>query len=179
MKIFWKAFPWAAVIVLSQVPLMAAGQQTNQDRVTVQDSLTGEGQFDFWIGEWNLSWGDTAKGYNRVEKILGGKVVQENFSGLDSAPLRGTSVSVYDKHADIWRQTWVDNQGGYLDFSGRYKNGKMVLSREAHRDGQRFLQRMVWYNIKHKTFDWNWERSDDNGKTWKVMWQIHYVRITK
>jgi hypothetical protein len=35
---------------------------------------------------------------------------------------------------------------------------------------------MVWYNITADEFDWNWERSDDGGKTWEVKWQIKYKR---
>jgi hypothetical protein len=35
---------------------------------------------------------------------------------------------------------------------------------------------MVWYNIGRDQFDWNWERSDDEGQTWQVLWQIRYTR---
>jgi hypothetical protein len=52
----------------------------------------------------------------------------------------------------------------------------MILQRQATVDGQAFQQRMVWHNIAQKEFDWNWERSDDGGRTWKVLWAIHYVR---
>ena len=52
----------------------------------------------------------------------------------------------------------------------------MILSREAERDNVRFLQRMVFYNISDDTLDWNWERSDDRGQTWKQLWVIHYQR---
>ena len=33
---------------------------------------------------------------------------------------------------------------------------------------------MVWYNITEKEFDWNWERSIDDGKTWTTNWKINY-----
>jgi hypothetical protein len=52
----------------------------------------------------------------------------------------------------------------------------MILSRTFELKGKTVMQRMVWYNIKHKQFDWNWERSDDMGETWQVNWQIHYSR---
>jgi hypothetical protein len=35
---------------------------------------------------------------------------------------------------------------------------------------------MVWYDIQENKLEWNWERSDDNGQTWRVLWQIHYTR---
>jgi hypothetical protein len=104
---------------------------------------------------------------------LDSAVIQEEFVGGD---FKGKSVSVYNRHTLKWQQTWVDNAGGYLDFVGGFEGGKMVLARTAERDGVRFLQRMIWYNIERDQLDWNWERSDDAGKTWKVLWQIHYVR---
>ena len=42
--------------------------------------------------------------------------------------------------AGKWKQTWVDNEGGYLDFVGESKDGQMILSREATRpDGTKGL----------------------------------------
>jgi hypothetical protein len=75
-----------------------------------------------------------------------------------------------------WHQTWVDNQGAYLDFTGEFGDGKMILSRHATVKGQEILQRMVWSNITPDSFDWSWERSDDDGTTWKVLWPLQYVR---
>jgi hypothetical protein len=53
----------------------------------------------------------------------------------------------------------------------------MVLAREAVRpDGSKVQQRMVFKNIGRNEFDWSWERSLDGGKTWEVLWPIHYKR---
>jgi hypothetical protein len=141
-------------------------------------------QFDFWIGEWEVSWPaspasgrQAGKGANRVESALGDCVVVENFDGSPGMQLRGMSVSTYDARSRQWKQTWVDNTGGYLDFTGRFQGGEMVLTRRATLpDGKPILQRMVWKNIRPDSFDWSWERSEDKGKTWQVLWPIHYVR---
>jgi hypothetical protein len=139
-------------------------------------------QFDFWVGEWDLTWpgtaaGQTAHGSNRVKSTLDGCVVEENFSGLDAMPLRGVSVSMFDARSGRWKQTWVDNQGEYLDFVGEFKDGQMTLQREAVKpDGTKVQQRMVYKNISPNEFDWSWEQSLDNGKTWQVLWPIHYKR---
>jgi hypothetical protein len=108
---------------------------------------------------------------------MDGCVVQENFSGESSMHLRGTSVSLFDVRSGKWKQTWVDNEGSYLDFTGQYKDGQMVLAREFVKpDGSKVEQRMVFKNITPSEFDWSWERSLDGGKTWQVMWPIHYKR---
>jgi len=132
-----------------------------------------ESQFDFWLGEWNCTWGEDGKGTNHVLRIMDDKVIQENFSAPE---LKGMSVSVYDTERNLWCQTWVDNSGSYLDFTGGFNDGKMILSRDAVVRGEARKQRMVWYNIETDQFDWNWERSDDGGNTWRVQWQIKYKR---
>ena len=135
-----------------------------------------ENQFDFWLGNWEASWGEDGKGTNHVERILDGKVVQEDFHAPD---LHGISFSVYDPERKLWCQTWVDNNGTYLDFTGKFENGKMILSRDAVVRGENCKQRMVWYNIEESGFDWNWERSDNGGNTWRTLWQIRYQRTSK
>jgi len=140
----------------------------------------GPEAFDFWIGDWNLSWptpdGKTAKGTNVVTKILDGKVIQENFDGGDSMPFKGRSWSVYVEKAKTWKQTWVDNNGGYLDFKGGWQDDQMILYREGYCNGKPCLQKMRFYNIEEDTLDWIWEISFDYGQTWHTAWEIHYER---
>lgn len=132
-----------------------------------------ENLFDFWLGEWDAVWGEQEKGTNRVERILEGKVIQENFTAPDFI---GISVSAYDAERRLWCQTWVDSNGTYLDFTGRLEDGRMILVRDAIVRGKACKQRMVWYDIEADRFLWNWERSDDGGQTWRVLWKIHYTR---
>jgi len=166
-----------AFFVLTAPCLLAQTQAGQPNPCTVSQQK----QFDFWVGEWNLTWpgqkaGEAGHGTNSIKRIMDGCVVQENFSGGDSMHLRGTSVSTFDLRSGIWKQTWVDNEGGYLDFSGEFKDGQMILQREATRNGTKILQRMVWKNISANEFDWSWEASQDGGKTWQVNWPIHYKR---
>ena len=156
------------VIVLAQVP----------DKPC---SLPEAHQFDFWAGKWRAEWQDTdgnlVHGSNHVIKLFDGCVIEENFDGRPGTELIGKSFSVYDQRQKEWKQTWVDNSGGYLDFTGRFIDGKMILSRHtADRKGNPVLQRMVYYNIKENSFEWNWEISYDNGKTWDLKWKINYTR---
>ncbi len=132
-----------------------------------------ENHFDFWLGEWNITWGEDEKGTNHIERILDGRIIQENFLAPD---LHGISVSVYDPERGLWCQTWVDTNGTYLDFTGKFEDRSMILSRDALVKGQACRQRMVWYDIQENKLEWNWERSDDNGRSWRVLWQIHYIR---
>ncbi|RPI16787.1 MAG: DUF1579 domain-containing protein [Ignavibacteriae bacterium] len=137
-------------------------------------------QFDFWVGEWNAEWdgenGAIGTGTNTITKIIGSCAVQENFSTSDQTFI-GTSLSVYSPARKMWLQTWVDNMGSYLDFTGGMEGDKMILSRKAKdKDGNNILQRMVFYNITKDNFDWNWEASKDDGKNWELKWKIKYKR---
>lgn len=132
-----------------------------------------ENQFDFWLGEWNVIWGEDGRGTNHIERILDGKIIQENFIASD---LHGISVSAYDPERGLWCQTWVDNNGTYLDFTGKFEEHRMILSRDAIVRGEPCQHRMVWHDIEENQLEGNWERSDDNGNSWRALWQIHYTR---
>ena len=133
-------------------------------------------QFDFWLGEWDCTWhadGLEHLGTNSVYADLGGMVVVENFDGRPSLDFQGLSYSVYDRRAQRWKQTWVDSDGNYLDFTGGFSDGAMELSREA--DGAVF--RMRWEHIERDAFDWSYARSEDSGETWTPLWEIEYRRV--
>ena len=142
-------------------------------------------QFDFWLGEWEALYdgpgGTHLKASNRVTRELDGCVVEENFlddtAANNPVRLKGHSVSTFVPQVNRWKQTWVDNTGAYLDLTGEFRDGKMVLERSGvGRNGKPVQQRMTYFNISANQFDWNWELSQDGGKTWALAWHLHYVR---
>lgn len=135
-----------------------------------------EQQFDFWLGEWDVSWAEGQQGTNRIDKILDGKVIREQFDGNPAMPFRGMSLSVYDAGEKRWRQTWVDTEGNYWAFEGGFEDGRMILSTEVEAGGKLDQLRMVFFNIEADELDWNWERSKDGGRSWELRWHIHYRR---
>ena len=135
-------------------------------------------QFDFWLGDWDLAWGDGREGRNSVRLVLDGRIVLEEFDGERGTPLRGMSVSAWDPEESCWRQTWVDNQGTYLDFVGGWDDaaGRMILARQAIVEGEPRAQRMVWRDIRPEGLEWDWQHSEDAGATWQTRWQVRYTR---
>jgi hypothetical protein len=139
-------------------------------------------QFDFWVGDWDLTWpnpkgGAELHGENHITREYNNCVIHEHFSDHAAPSFKGMSVSTFVPQAKKWKQTWVDNQGAYLDFTGEFKDGQMILSRSGKNPkGQDVTQRMVFKSIQPDSFDWSWEVSQDGGKTWKVQWPIHYTR---
>ena len=139
-------------------------------------------QLDFWVGDWDLAWEDSpgypaSTGKNIISRELGACVIEENFSAPEYG-FDGKSVSTYDVNSKLWKQTWVDSSGSYLDFvGGMQDDGTMIFGREfTDANGDLIKQRMIFYNIQENSMEWNWERSTDNGQTWTVVWNIHYSR---
>jgi hypothetical protein len=141
--------------------------------------------FDFWVGKWEASWeepgGKTGKGRNVVTKILDNRVVQENFKIEEGASkgYLGTSLSVYNPKRKTWHQGYADNQGAYFNFIGERDGEKRIFKTEVVTNaGKQITQRMVFYDITENAMKWDWESSDDGGKTWKLNWRIFYKRIS-
>ena len=115
-------------------------------------------------------------GTNKIQKILGDCAIEENFDGNPGINLKGASFSAYNTKLNKWQQTWVDNNGSYMDFIGEFKDSKMSLAREVTRNGKKIIQRMTFHKIKTQELDWDWEISNDGGESWVLRWQLHYTR---
>lgn len=133
-------------------------------------------ELDFWLGAWDVSWAGGA-GTNRIGRILGGRVIHEQFEGGDAgSTLHGQSWSVFDPERRRWQQVWVDDQGSFLDLVGERADGWFALARVAPERGPNATQRMVFRDVGVDRFRWTWELSLDDGATWEVRWEIHYRR---
>ncbi len=139
-------------------------------------------QMDFWVGAWDVEWESTpgipaGRGTNTITRQLGQCVIQEDFDGgPTTGGLVGRSVSLYDARAGSWRQTWVDNQGGYFALTGGpQSDGSFVLNNTRISESAPYL-RMVFEDIGENGLTWRWQRSQDAGATWSDSWVIRYTR---
>jgi len=132
--------------------------------------------FDFWVSDWDVSSLGQAAGSNDVQLILGDCVVFENWQSVNGN--KGKSFNYYDAGEDHWRQIWVDDTGGVIEFTGRVREGVMYYTAST-RDPQ------TGTVTQHKlTFTQNadgsvrqfWEQSSDEGETWTVAFDGHYVK---
>lgn len=82
-------------------------------------------QFDFWIGDWEVYTGERLVGHNRVERILEGCALMENWVGEGGS--KGHSFNLYNVQSGHWEQTWVDNSGGIIHFVGDYDAEHKVM----------------------------------------------------
>ena len=139
--------------------------------------------FDFWVGNWDLSWknanGTASTGTNIITKILDGTAIQENFTALTGSTkgYKGQSVSILDAQTGVWKQTWIDNQGAYMPFTGGSDGPSRFFAQEFMKNGKLVKQKMVFHDITKEMFVWDWMSSPDSGKSWTINWSVNYRRM--
>ena len=159
----------ATVLLLVLIPSIAAAATA-----TSPTCSSGEHrQFDFWAGDWDayaLDEGDKLVARAHVEVILDGCALLEVYDQLDG--LKGQSFSIYDASRGVWHQSWVTNRGKLLQLDGRFQDGRMVLTGTDRRDdGRSPLIRGAWKTVEKGVRE-TAETSDDNGRTWKPLFDI-------
>lgn len=138
-----------------------------------------EGSFDFWIGNWATRWKDAAgrshKGTNVVLKI--DQRIRELFEG-PSKPRRyvGASVSEWNSASSVWRQEYWDNSGYHAFFHGGWRSDRFILDQVFGEPAPKVCRRLVWNAVKADSLLWDYELSEDGGRTWASTWHIAYKR---
>jgi hypothetical protein len=135
-------------------------------------------QFDFWLGEWNVTraGGDTATpAKSKISRILNECVILEEYETPKG--YSGKSFNTFDSANDQWQQFWIDNEGGILHFTGKLEDGAMkFFSRGKDAAGKETLTRMTFSALEGNTVHQFIEESKDNGKTWTVAFDGIYTR---
>jgi len=133
-------------------------------------------QFDFWLGEWNVTNPKGARaGSNRITAEEGGCILHEHWRGAKGGT--GQSFNLYDATDGKWHQIWVDNQGGLLQLSGGLVDGKMVLEGPGRGSaGETVINRIVWAKLDGGKVRQTWTVSNDDGKTWTVSFDGTYAK---
>jgi len=109
-------------------------------------------QFDFWLGDWQVSDGKTGQiiATDHVDALYGHCVIRQRmrFTGATYRrpgtpfPLAGISISRFD--GQQWLQLWADNQWGAIVLKGnRRDDGAIELTSALPSRGRDM--RLVWY----------------------------------
>lgn len=136
-------------------------------------------QFDFWLGEWEVSLPDgKPAGRSRIESILDGCALQENWTGASG--YAGKSFNVYNGATGRWEQFWVSHGGNRLHLVGGLQDGAMVLAGERQKPdpetGKLPRERVTWTAEADGSVRQLWETSKDDGGTWQVTFDGRYRR---
>ena len=132
-------------------------------------------QFDFWLGEWDVTTPDgKPAGHNRISAEFGGCALHEQWTSA-KGNYTGSSFNAYRPGNGTWHQTWVDSSGLLLLLDGSFREGRMVLEGEtAAQGGKLQKQRITWEPRSDGSVRQHWETSDDGGKSWATAFDGTY-----
>ena len=168
---------WVAVHVLSGALLLAVSPARAQETEAPPPCSGPEHrQFDFWVGDWDVTQPDgTPAGTNRIEIILGGCVLRESWTSATRS-YAGRSFNVYGRDGQ-WHQTWVDNGGLLLELVGGLKDGRMVMSQDMTQpDGTTVRHEISWEKLSTGQVKQHWRTSSDDGRSWTDAFVGIYTR---
>lgn len=122
--------------------------------------------FDFWVGNWEVTAQGRLAGWNHIEPILGGRVLQENYT--TPGKYAGHSFNIYNAAEQRWEQYWVDVTGLTLHLTGGLNEaGAMVLQgKRTTMEGAKVVDRITWTPNDDGTVRQHWQTSADGGATW-------------
>jgi hypothetical protein len=130
-------------------------------------------EFDFWLGNWEVTQNGQLAGTNTISKEQDNCVIEEKWISANQG-FKGTSYNYYDHKTGQWNQIWIDNQGTNLHLKGNLKNGKMEMS-------DRFLQSdtinvITWTPMQDGSVSQEWVQTTDRGKNWTTVFDGLYRR---
>lgn len=136
-------------------------------------------QFDFWVGDWDVHNPAGQKvGENQITREQDGCLLVEHWKsgrGIET----GTSFNYFDIRDKKWHQLYLDNSGNagaYPSMSGNFADNKMILVSDEKVSP---VFRWTWYVLSPGKVRQMAEQSDDQQKTWRVIWDSTYVSKTQ
>jgi len=141
-------------------------------------SSTAYHQFDFWVGDWEVyhSQADTIVGYNRIERILNGCVIMENWTGATG--FEGKSINTFSPIDSTWNQVWVDISGATYHFKGKWEQDILKMRGQTVNGNKQAILFEMSYTPDKQTGNVRqlWKQSNDDGENWAVIFDGIYKK---
>lgn len=167
-----------ALVTVAAVPVRAA-----QDAPFPLESCTDSAvarQLDFWVGDWQAVGADGQPvGVNRVRKLHGGCVIEENWTSAKSG-VTGQSMNYVDPRDGRWKQVWFDSSGTLVTYDGELRDGAMRFEGQTvEADGTAVVARAVVEPVGGGRLHHAIEHSKDGGESWEVVFEATYVPLSR
>ncbi len=169
-----------ALGLLTVAPASAQSERSGGARptsfVSPCDSMAAYHTLDFWVGEWEVMSEGARVGRNRIDKVVHGCALIENW--VDANGVEGKSLFYFVRARKEWKQVWVAPgsikekhlvatlPGGAVRFQGDLPmlDGSIVLDRTT-------LTPLPDGSVRQVI-----EQSRDGGTTWQTTFDARYVR---
>lgn len=131
-------------------------------------------EFDFWLGEWEVQVNGKAVARSRIDNVLDGCLVQENWMPFQGR--EGKSWNYFNAAKGQWEQLWMSG-GNVIKLSGALKEGTMVLEGRPEDPAKASTVNRITYTPNADgTMRQVWTQSPDGGKSWKTVFDGLYVK---
>jgi hypothetical protein len=135
-------------------------------------------QLDYWLGNWKIgAEGSSGNAHSMVRSSLDKCLVVENWD--DGRGHYGQNVFGYSADDKSWFGMFADNEGRIHVFtSGKVADGTAEFEGTSRgSDGESILNRVKVIRLNSDKVEQRWEKSTDNGATWKMVFRGKYSRV--
>jgi len=174
-------------------PFLSAQDDNAEDTLACNSAESR--QFDFWIGDWDIqqkilnkdgTWLET-EAHNSVSPILNGCALEEHWegdvkffwSGMQHIKhMKGFSIRYYNPKKKEWSIHWLDNNSLNMGagVTGNFKDGKGEFFSETNNIKGKSISRITFSKITKISVHWDLAFSNDDGKTWTILWIMEMKR---
>jgi hypothetical protein len=135
-------------------------------------------QFDFWLGEWDVTASATyrgsAAGSSVIQSVSGGCALLENWTSAQGG--QGKSLNAYNPLIHQWQQYWIGQNGVVTEFRSSSFDGRSLTFFTENGPGPNPKGRLTFTPIDSMTVRQHAESSADGAKTWSTVYDLYYHR---
>jgi hypothetical protein len=137
---------------------------------------SGSRQMDFWLGDWTVTYpGMPGSAASKVFLDLDRCLLVESWDGGKGHS--GKNMLAYSSEDKSWHGMFVDNEGRVHIFEGKVAvDAAEFTGPSSGPDGRTVLNRIKVTRLAANKVEQSWEKSTDNGVTWKMEFRGEYSR---
>ncbi len=143
-------------------------------------ALSPERRFDFLVGTWDILVDDKIVGVATFTKIIEGTALEQEEVYFQNGTSSKALISYAYREQKKWIQSWIDIWGFHLVSKGGLEGNAMVLytTTRYFEDAveAQVLARQIFSDVTEAGFQYAWEISQDEGKTWTFNNGSYYAR---
>lgn len=133
-------------------------------------------QLDYWLGSWVVTYpGTSGTGTSTVQLSVGSCLLTESWAS--GGGLTGENLFAYDLDDKRWHGLFVDTEGRVHPLEGSVTPGSAEFRGPSRGpNGEAVLNRIRVVRITADKLEQSWEKSIDNGATWRTEFRGEYTR---
>src|SRR5271156_1094116 len=164
------------ILLVIACAYLAAGPQVHAQDPRACSASTESRQLDFWLGDWIVSYpGMSATSSSTVHLSLDNSLGVKRWVGAKGHT--GENMFAYSSDDKSWHGMFADNQGRVHVFEGKVSPGfAEFFGPSRGPDGEAVLNRIKIVRASADKVEQSWEKSTDNGSTWKTEFRGEYTR---